>query len=76
MMNMPVAPPTISPSKQNRNSKEIAILTERQRLFKEAALEAKREGNVKVALVYLKHAKVYLKNYYYFIRLLTIKINV
>lgn len=48
---------TVSPVKQ-RHQKEIAILAERQRLFKEAALQAKRDGNVKVALVYLKHAKV------------------
>jgi hypothetical protein len=58
MISMHVLPPVLSPSKQNRYSKEISILTERQRLFKEAALEAKRDGNTKVALVYMKHAKV------------------
>jgi hypothetical protein len=50
----------LSPQKHvtNQHSKELAIITERQRLFKEAALQAKKEGNVNVALVYLKHAKV------------------
>ena len=35
----------------------MQILLERQRLFKEAALKAKHEGNTSVALVYLRHAK-------------------
>ncbi len=39
-------------------TKELTIILERQRLFKEAALKAKQDGNVKVALVYLRHAKV------------------
>ena len=38
-------------------NKELTIILERQRLFKEAALKAKQDGNTKVALVYLKHAK-------------------
>jgi hypothetical protein len=61
MMNMPIIippPPVLSPTKQARNIKEIAIITERQRLFRVAALEAKREGNDKVAIVYMKHYKV------------------
>ena len=58
MLDTPViAPPVISPNKMQRNSKDLTVLTERHRLFKEAALDAKREGNVNVALVYLKHAK-------------------
>ena len=40
-------------------NKELAIILDRQRLFKEAALKAKQDGNTKVALVYLRHAKVY-----------------
>ena len=39
-------------------SKELQVILERQRLFKEAALKAKQDGNVNVALVYLRHAKV------------------
>jgi coiled-coil and C2 domain-containing protein 1 len=38
-------------------NKELTIILERQRLFKEAALKAKQDGNQKVALVYLRHAK-------------------
>ena len=49
---------TVQPAKRvQQNSKELGILLERQRLFKEAALKAKQEGNVNVALVYLRHAK-------------------
>jgi len=45
-------------------NKELTIILERQRLFKEAALKAKQEGNQKVALVYLRHSKVWvLKSY-------------
>lgn len=40
-----------------QHSKEITTLLERQRLFKEAALKAKQEGNMSVALVYLRHSK-------------------
>ena len=39
-------------------NKNLLIVQERQRLFKEAALKAKQEGNTSVALVYLRHAKV------------------
>lgn len=39
-------------------SKELTILMERQHLFKEAALQAKKDGNTNVALVYLRHSKV------------------
>jgi hypothetical protein len=38
-------------------SKELSILVERQRLFKEAAVQAKKDGNTNVALVYLRHSK-------------------
>jgi hypothetical protein len=44
-----------SPHKQNENLKE---LRQRQALFKEAAIEAKRNGNDKIALLYLKNSKV------------------
>lgn len=46
-----------TPPKRSNASKELKILEERQRLFKEAALQAKKEGNVNVALVYLRNAK-------------------
>ncbi|RNA04241.1 coiled-coil and C2 domain-containing 1-like [Brachionus plicatilis] len=46
-----------SPSKKSNSSKELNILEERQRLFKEAALEAKKQGNINVALAYLRNAK-------------------
>lgn len=38
-------------------SKELTVILERQRLFREAALKAKQDGNPSVALVYLRHAK-------------------
>lgn len=47
------------PSSKKPASKELAAILERQRLFKEAALQAKKDGNTNVALVYLRHAKVY-----------------
>lgn len=53
-----------SSKKSNQNSKtvqkhdkELAIVLERQRLFKEAALKAKQDGNTSVALAYLRHSK-------------------
>lgn len=46
-----------SPQKRAHASKELKVLEERQRLFKEAALQAKRDGNTNVALVYLRNAK-------------------
>lgn len=49
---------TVSPNQKKQN-KELQIVIERQRLFREAALKAKQDGNTKVALIYLKHAKVY-----------------
>ena len=49
-------PANISPNKSQ--NKELSILLERQHLFKEAALTAKKNGNVDVALVYLRHSKV------------------
>ena len=53
-----VAPvPAKQPAKKPAN-KDLAMILERQRLFKEAALDAKKEGNTNVALVYLRHAKV------------------
>lgn len=51
----PVA--TKRPAVTTSNNKELAVILERQRLFKEAALKAKQEGNTSVALVYLRHAK-------------------
>lgn len=51
-------PPSASTTRTNtQHSKHIQILQERQRLFKEAALKAKQDGNTSVALVYLRHAK-------------------
>jgi hypothetical protein len=52
------SPTSNAQPKQKVQSKELTIIMERQRLFKEAALKAKQEGNVNVALVYLRHAKV------------------
>ncbi len=46
-----------SPSKATNNP-NLKELRERQALFKEAAIEAKRSGNDKVALLYLKNSKV------------------
>lgn len=51
-------PTNISPNKSREQNKELSILLERQHLFKEAALTAKKNGNVDVALVYLRHSKV------------------
>lgn len=56
----PAAP--IKPSPQatktaQKHSKDLATIIERQRLFKEAALKAKQEGNTQVALTYLRNAK-------------------
>lgn len=39
------------------HNKNLQIILERQKLFKEAALKAKQEGNTSVALVYLRHSK-------------------
>lgn len=52
-----VAPKPAAVSNKTGN-KDLNVLIERQRLFKEAALQAKKEGNTNVALVYLRHAKV------------------
>lgn len=54
-VRQPVKP--VSPVKPKTQSKELSIILERQRLFKEAALKAKQEGNTSVAIVYLRHAK-------------------
>ena len=59
----PIIPPVVAPvpAKQPTKkpaNKDLAMILERQRLFKEAALNAKKEGNTNVALVYLRHAKV------------------
>jgi coiled-coil and C2 domain-containing protein 1 len=59
--------PTIKPqpkSQTNSNPKgganpHLKELRERQALFKEAAIEAKRSGNDKVAVLYLKNSKVW-----------------
>ena len=40
-----------------KHNKDLATVLERQRLFKEAALKAKQDGNTQVALTYLKLAK-------------------
>ena len=48
------SPPKVGAKVQN---KELTIILERQRLFREAALKAKQEGNSSVALAYLRHAK-------------------
>jgi len=50
--------PAIQIGKSNtQHNKQLQIILERQRLFKEAALKAKQDGNTSVALVYLRHAK-------------------
>jgi hypothetical protein len=36
-----------SPPKARAQSKELTIILERQRLFREAALKAKQDGNLK-----------------------------
>jgi hypothetical protein len=51
-------PASINSNKSKEQNKELSILLERQHLFKEAALTAKKNGNVDVALVYLRHSKV------------------
>lgn len=57
-----INPPKIAPAKPAPSykpmNKDLAVLIERQKLFKEAALQAKKEGNTNVALVYLRHSKV------------------
>lgn len=46
-----------SQQKSQKHSKDLQTILERQRLFKEAALKAKQDGNTSVALVYLRHSK-------------------
>lgn len=55
----PVIPkPSIQAQKASqKHTKDLSVIIERQRLFKEAALKAKQEGNTQVALVYLRHSK-------------------
>ena len=54
----PINPASVVSPTKRAQSKELTILTERQSLFKQAALKAKQEGNVEVALAYLRNAKV------------------
>jgi LAS superfamily LD-carboxypeptidase LdcB len=54
----PIAQHPAATAKSRAMNKELSILLERQRLFKEAALMAKKEGNTSVALVYLRNARV------------------
>ena len=51
-------------SKPAQHSKDLEIIMQRNKLFKEAALEAKKNGNVKLALTYLKQAKVMCLYYF------------
>ena len=64
----PVVAPILAkqPAKKPAN-KDLAIILERQRLFKEAALNAKKEGNTNVALVYLRHAKVLAEFFHFYL---------
>lgn len=55
--NQPTA--SLSNSKNKQNDQNLKELKERQRLFKEAAVDAKKKGDDKVALLYLKNAKVF-----------------
>ena len=48
--------------KNKLNDQNLKELRERQRLFKEAAIEAKKKGDDKVAIIYLKNAKVLIFN--------------
>jgi hypothetical protein len=48
--------------KNKLNDQNLKELRERQRLFKEAAIEAKKKGDDKVAMIYLKNAKVLIFN--------------
>lgn len=57
-------PPKAQNAKLAAHNKELEILIERQKLFKEAALNAKKNGNDKLAVHYLKQSKVKkFKNY-------------
>ena len=61
----PIAPnpiPAVGNSVKRVQNKDLTTILERQRLFKEAALKAKQDGNNKVALIYLRHAKVKICN--------------
>ncbi len=44
-------------AKYRQNDQNLKEIRERQRLFKEAAIEAKKKGEDKVAVLYLKNAK-------------------
>jgi hypothetical protein len=57
-VQLPPIVPQVKQANKKPVSKELGVILERQRLFKEAAVQAKREGNTNVALVYLRHAKV------------------
>ena len=56
----PTVPPKPSPKKTalaTRQDKQLALLLERQNMFKQAALEAKKSGDVELAKDYLRMAK-------------------
>lgn len=53
----PVKPSPQAAKTAQKHSKDLSTILERQRLFKEAALKAKQEGNTQVALTYLRNAK-------------------
>ena len=58
--DVPVIPPKIPAKKTalaTRQDKQLAMLMERQNLFKQAALEAKRSGELVLAKEYLRMAK-------------------
>ncbi|CAK1549613.1 unnamed protein product [Leptosia nina] len=50
-------PPRISPKQMTRNDKQLLLLMHRQKEFKEAALKAKKSGNLEQAKEYLRAAK-------------------
>jgi len=54
------SPPSVAPKKTalaTRQDKQLAMLLERQNLFKQAALEAKRSGQIDLAKEYLRSSK-------------------
>jgi hypothetical protein len=55
---IPLADGGPSPPKQSRNSQQLDFLENRQLQFKQAALLAKRKGNMALAKEFLLKAKV------------------
>ncbi|RWS28121.1 coiled-coil and C2 domain-containing protein 1-like protein [Leptotrombidium deliense] len=55
----PITPPRASLKKQGsvKSEKQLTYLIERQKLFKEAALDAKRKGDTQQAIEYLRASK-------------------